>query len=127
MADIYHWFGDDVQFDVNGDLETVDGSLYTKQRIVKRLLTVPGSYLWQPDYGAGVGQYIGQNLTPDLYQLLQGLIISQVLKESAVAQNPKPTVKITSINQQGVSGLQVDIMYYDLEQQTQYLSFPVTP
>lgn len=127
MADIFNWYGEDVSFNVSADLQTVEGSTYTKQRIVKRLLTLPKSYLWDPDYGAGLGQYVGKNLDATLTQTLQGIIISQILREEAVAQNPKPIVQVSRINAQGVTGLQIDITYYDLQQQVQYLSFQATP
>jgi hypothetical protein len=126
MADIYQWYGDDFQVDVNGDLLLVSGATWTQQRIVRRLLTPPNTYLFHPEYGAGLGRFIGENLSPDLFQEIKNICVTQILLETAVAKNPKPIVALSIQTILENTVLNVAIEYYDLElQQTVYLSFNV--
>lgn len=126
MADLFQWYGDDFQVAVNGDLLSVSGAVWTQQRIVRRLLTPPNTYLFHPNYGAGLGRFIGQNLSSDLYQEIKNIIITQILLEAAVAKNPRPIVTLSTQLILENTVLNVSIEYYDLEQQeTVYLSFNV--
>ena len=54
MADCSHLFGSDFALSATGDLLLATGDEASKQRILRRLLTVTRDYLWQPDYGAGL-------------------------------------------------------------------------
>lgn len=126
MSDLYQWYGDDFQVDVNGDLLLVSGATWTQQRIVRRLLTSPKTYLFHPEYGAGLGRFIGENLSPDLFQEIKNICVSQILLEAAVAKNPKPLVTLSTLIILGDTVLNVAIEYFDLElQQTVYLTFNV--
>ena len=89
--------GSDLLFTSTGDLQTVEGDTLTQQRILRRLMTAPGSYIWHPTYGAGLPTYIGKPLSDELFSELRALIISQVLEESGVAKNPIPVVTLTSV------------------------------
>lgn len=92
--EIYLDYKDDLVLQANGDFLLVDGSEKTKQRIIRRLLTNPGSYIWHPDYGAGLGQYIGKLLSPSEFAEIQGVCVAQILKEEAVAKTPAPKVQL---------------------------------
>lgn len=118
--DINHYFSSDVIISGTGDLSTVGGTTETQQRILRRLLTNPGDYLWHPEYGAGVGQYVGKT-TAEL-QPLKAMIISQVLLEKAVAASPAPVVTLIS----DMTKLTCTIQYFDSDVQAlQTLSFSV--
>ena len=124
MPDIYQIYGYDVEANVNGDLLTADGSDYVQQRIIRRLLTNPGDYIFHPGYGAGLGQYIGQNLSADKKKEIEGNIIQQILLEDSVAKSPAPVVnfKVLSANT-----LYVQITYYETTSQQEFtLSFQVS-
>ena len=92
MPDIFQNFGDDLSAGPGGDLLTVDGTMLGQQRVLRRLLTNPGSYVWHVDYGAGLPQFIGQ---PASAAQIQGIVQSQMLLEEAVAQSPPPSVDVS--------------------------------
>jgi phage baseplate assembly protein W len=88
--------------------------------VLRRLLTNAGEYFWHPDYGAGLPQFIGE---PASTAQIQGIVITQMLLEEAVAQNPLPTCKV-SYYPDGT--FFVDITYTDAATGTpQLLSFDV--
>lgn len=118
--DINHYFGADVILSGTGDLSTIEGTLQTQQRIIRRLMTNPGDYLWHPEYGAGVGQYVGKTVAE--LQPLKALIVSQILLEPAVAVSPAPVITLVS----DLTTLTCTIQYFDSDVQTlQTLSFSV--
>src|SRR6185312_2121492 len=94
MADLFGWWGQDLTILPNGDLLAVDGTIEGEQRVMRRLLTNPGDYIWQLEYGAGLPRYVGQ---PEQDDAISALIMSQMMLESAVAQSPLPSVSTTSI------------------------------
>lgn len=104
LNDVNHWVGGDIGTSPTGDLGLVNGDTRTQQRIVRRLVTNPGDYIFHTDYGAGLPQKIGQTLD---IGALRGLIRSQVLKEEGVAQTPEPQVDVASIT----NGVSVHIRY----------------
>jgi phage baseplate assembly protein W len=120
MTDLSHQWGADLAVGPTGDLATADGSLLGQQRVLRRLLTNPGEYIWQLDYGAGLGRFIG---TPVNAGQIQAAIRSQIFKEAAVARTPEPTINV-SLGPAGV--VAVDIRYADATSgQTQILSFTI--
>jgi nucleoid-associated protein YgaU len=119
--DIDHWVGDDIALDNHNDLATADSGAKAKQRILRRLLTNPGSYKWHPAYGAGVLQHVGD--TDRNLKAIEGLIISQVHMGQGVAQTPPATVTFD------ISGdtVTANIQYTDQESNSrQFISFTVT-
>ena len=119
MADLANTFDQDLQPSASGDLLAIDGSLLGQQRVLRRLLTNPGDYIWEMDYGAGLPLYVGQ--TQDI-DALQGLILSQLLLEPAVSQTPPPSVTVTAIT----GGVWAQILYVDSDTGKQVnLSFDV--
>ncbi len=117
MADIFHWWGNDLTFGATGDLLPVDGTVRGEQRVVRRLLTNPaangvsGDYLWHQDYGCGLPRFVGQ---PADVPAISALIRSQILMEAAVAPDPAPVITVTPILP---SGLYVVIQYVDAPSQ----------
>ena len=107
MADISHTFGGDLSLSATGDLLCEDGDTLTQQRVLRRLLTNAGDYIWQLPYGAGLGQMVG---LPAKQAAIENIIRSQIFAENAVAQVPAPVVT-TTVNTDGT--VNVKIIYAD--------------
>lgn len=121
MADLSLLMGGDLAVAANGDLLTVAGPAETQQRVLRRLITNPGDYLWQPGYGAGLAAMVGR---PANAARIGAIIRSQVLQEAAVAPTPPPTVAV-SVNPD--STVTANVQYTDAAtNQTSVLSFPVS-
>lgn len=99
LNDLNLWVGDDLSASPTGDLATAAEDLRTNQRIVRRLVTPKGSYIFHPDYGAGLPQMIGD--TVDI-PAITGEIRSQIRMEEGVSQTPEPSIDVKPI-QDGVS------------------------
>jgi len=106
MTDLNHYIGGDLSVSPTGDIQQVDGITVTSQRILRRLLTNPGDYIWHPTYGAGLGKKIGTVLD---VRAITALIRSQIFLEQSVARSPAPVITITP----QPSGLSARIKYYD--------------
>ncbi|CAN7330057.1 phage tail protein [Variovorax sp. LjRoot84] len=106
MTDLYHFIGGDLDVSATGDVLQVEGLEQTSQRILRRLLTNQGDYIWHPNYGAGVGKKIGTLLD---VRAITGLIRSQIFLEANVARTPAPVITVTEIS----NGISVRIQYYD--------------
>jgi len=118
MADLSHLFGSDLTIGPTGDLAWAAGTTLGQQRVLKRLLTNPGDYIWQPDYGAGLAQFIGQ---PAQANQIRAVIRSQVFKEASVARTPEPAIDV-AFDDTGTFSVQ--LRYADAATgQTQLLSF----
>lgn len=89
--DLFHPFGNDISLSPSGDIATVDGSEQTKQRILRRLLTNPGDYIFQLNYGAGLGRFVGQPVNaPEI----EAIIRAQIALEATVAAIPEPVITV---------------------------------
>jgi phage baseplate assembly protein W len=120
MADAWHQFGADLAVGATGDVLPVDGSLLGQQRVLRRLLTNPGDYIWSPGYGAGLARFVGQ---PASAARIEAVIRSQILQEAAVAQTPAPVVAVTADN---AGTVYVELRYADAATgATQSLTFSV--
>jgi|ERR1700729_210825 len=106
MADLFTWWQEDLTILPDGDLLTVSGTIEGEQRVIRRLLTNPGSYIWNLDYGAGLPKYVGSVADSDA---IGALIVSQMTLESCVAQSPLPQVVVTPIS----NGINANIRYVD--------------
>jgi len=89
MSDLALEFGGDLLVGPTGDLLLADGSTLTEQRVLRRLLTNPGDYIWQITYGAGLGQFVG---LPGVGASVAGVSRAQMLLESGVSVSPAPVV-----------------------------------
>lgn len=106
LNDLTHYFSNDLNISNTGDIATVTGINRGQQRILRRLLTNPGAYIFQPQYGAGLPQFIGQVLN---IPQITALIRSQIFLEDSVAKNPPPSITVTPI----LNGVSVYIKYTD--------------
>jgi hypothetical protein len=114
-------WGGDLTVGATGDILLADGTQLGQQRVLRRLLTNPKDYIWQPGYGAGLGQFVGQ---VDAARAVAGVINAQMLLEACVARLPTPNVTADG----SLSGnLVVGIQYADAANgQTQTLSFSMS-
>src|SRR5260370_37518584 len=72
MSDLFQWWHQALTILPNGDLMVCRGieptgsltpssaTVEGEQRVLRRLLTSPGSYIWHLEYGAGLPAYVGQ-------------------------------------------------------------------
>ena len=112
MADLSHQWGSDLAIGATGDISTADGSSLGQQRVLRRLLTNPGDYIWQLDYGAGLARFVGQ---PANTLQIRAVIRSQIFKEAAVARLPEPLIDVQA-TPGGASGtVYVYVRYVDAE------------
>lgn len=89
MADIAHFIGSDLTIGPTGDLGVVDLADWTQQRILRRLLTNVGGYIWQLTYGAGLPAMVGATVSA---QQIAAVIRRQIGLETAVSKYPEPKV-----------------------------------
>ncbi len=120
MPDLSHEFGADLLAGPTGDLAVAEGAAQGRQRVLRRLLTNPGDYIWQPEYGAGLGRFVGSPAAPER---IRAVVRSQIFREPAVARSPEPVVEVRSDGQGRVF---VAIRYADAGSgETQSLGFSV--
>lgn len=93
MTDISHYFGADLTLGPTGDLAVSSGTQNGQERVLRRLLTNPGDYIWHPKYGAGLPAMVGQ---PVNTARIRAIIRSQIMKEAVVARSPAPVIAVTS-------------------------------
>ncbi len=88
-----HLFGSDLAIDSNGRLVLASGADYTRQKVIRRLLSNPLSYLWQSTYGGGLPAQIGGTVRADQ---MQGIVADQMALEPGVDQTQPITVDVIS-------------------------------
>jgi phage baseplate assembly protein W len=90
MPDLSQDWQQDLQLTPAGSLAlTSTQSQLTRQSLIRRLLTTPGSYIWDPGYGAGLGRFVGSPAVP---AETKGLVRAQALLENTVASVSSVTV-----------------------------------
>jgi phage baseplate assembly protein W len=89
MIDIFLEWAGDLSVGSTGDLALASGPDATNQRVYRRLLTNPGDYIWQLDYGGGLAQFMG---TPAEPADIESVVRTQLALESSVAAAPAPQV-----------------------------------
>jgi hypothetical protein len=110
LADLDHFIGADLAPSGSGDLQAATGTLRGQQRVLRRLLTNPGDYIFHPEYGAGLPRYVGETAdVPKIKALVQG----QMLLEDAVARSPAPVVTVSPIASADGGGFAISIRYVD--------------
>jgi phage baseplate assembly protein W len=124
MADIAHQWGSDLTVSSTGDLAVASGVNLAQQRVLRRLLTSPGDYIWQLDYGAGLARFIGQ---PGNSLQIRAVVRSQIFKEASVARTPEPVIDVSFSPSGTASTVYVQVRYVSADSgQTQTLSFSVS-
>ena len=91
MTDIAHEVGSDLVIGVTGDLSTSDGSQNVRERVLRRLVTNLGGYIWNLTYGGGLASYVG---APANVASIRTAIRGQMLLEASVARTPVPDVSL---------------------------------
>lgn len=121
MADGQHSFGSDLTLSPSGDIATSDGTQLGQERVLRRLLTNPGDYIWQIEYGAGLPSFIGQ---PTNKARIAAITRAQMFRESVVARNPAPLI---TVDAQSTGVVTETIVYADAPTgQQQVLTFNLT-
>jgi phage baseplate assembly protein W len=121
MQDLAQTWGDDLQIGSTGDLALASAAQLGQQRVLRRLLTNPGDYIWHTEYGAGLARFVGQ---PASAAGIASVIRGQIFQESFVARTPEPVIDVQSDN---AGNLFVHLRYVDADSgSTQVLSFSVT-
>lgn len=119
LSDLYQWYGGDVSSSATGDFQAVTGDTRSQQRIVRRLCTNPGDYIFHPEYGGGLPKLIGSNAS---VSDVKAIVQSQMRLEDSILQLPAPVVTVTPIT----NGMQIQIQYTDaLTRKPVLLSFDV--
>ncbi len=108
IKDLHHDHGGDIAANARGDVALSDGAARGRQRVLRRLLTNPGDYIFHPDYGAGLPRMVGELLDEPA---IAGLIRQQMALEPAVAQDPEPTIAVALVP----GGVQCTIIYMDAD------------
>jgi phage baseplate assembly protein W len=120
MQDANLLWGNDFSAGPTGDIALTSGTSLGQQRVLRRLLTNPGDYIWQPTYGAGLAQFVGTPVDP---LAIRAVIRSQIFKEQAVSRVPEPLIDVQG-NADG--SVMVRISYVDsTTRSTEVLSFQV--
>jgi phage baseplate assembly protein W len=118
MSDAGLSWNTDLSISSTGDIALCSGSALGQQRVLRRLLTNPGDYIWHTDYGAGLAQLIGR---PSTTTAIKSLVRAQIFREACVARLPEPAIDV-----QSTTGglLYVNIRYVDSTSgTTQLLAF----
>jgi phage baseplate assembly protein W len=120
MQDAALLWGGDLSAGPTGDIALASGTILGQQRVLRRLLTNPGDYIWHLKYGAGLPHFVGQTTNA---AAIKSVIRSQIFMESAVARLPEPEVDVQNAQNGSVY---VYIRYVDSTTGgTQVLSFAV--
>ena len=109
-ADIGHQWGADLELGPTGDLGIVVSSVAGSQRILRRLLTNPGDYIWNLGYGAGLARFVGQ---PTPAGQIAAIIRSQLSEERVVARYPEPVVTMAKDNGGKPGAFNASISYHE--------------
>lgn len=119
-CDLALTFGGDLTIDATGDLAVSAGTQLGQDRVLRRLLTNPGDYIWSLNYGGGLARFIGK---PASKIRISAVARAQMALESAVSKNPLPVSDVT-IGKDGTISL--SISYADANTgATQILSLPI--
>jgi hypothetical protein len=107
IAVVCNW-GGDLLVGPTGDIGVAPIQNEAEQRIIRRLLTNPGDYIWHLTYGAGLGAYVGQ---PYSSKSVESTILTQIQSEPIVVSNPSPLVQIQQSLANSTPATSVTIQY----------------
>ena len=108
MVDIHHDWGLDLTLGPNGDLGLTATDEMIRQRVLRRLLTSPGDYIWSPSYGAGLAAAVGRPTDP---RTIEARVRLQLRLERAVAIDPPPVIRAQVLP--GQSGCMLQVGYHN--------------
>ena len=109
MVDLMLNWGGDLEVGATGDLRLTAASDAVRERVLRRLLTNLGAYIWHLDYGGGLGSLVG---SPVREGYLQSIVNRQMRMEQSIATTPEPTVSMNS-NAGSPNTLYLTIKYRD--------------
>jgi len=109
-TDLQLTWGGDLESGPSGDFALMTGLPAVTQRVLRRLLTGTGDYIWNPKYGAGLAEYVGQ---PTAAGQIDATVRTQMRLETAVARFPAPTVTIPNQLANGLGVFELLIQYQD--------------
>jgi hypothetical protein len=112
MADLAHQYGADLTLSATGDLALSSGTKEGLERVLRRLLTAPGAYIWHLFYGAGLPRFVGEVANK---LRIAAVARSQMYREAAVARTPAPEINV-DVQPTGIVSL--GIKYSDAATQT---------
>jgi hypothetical protein len=107
IAIVCDW-GGDLSVGPGGDIAVAPVQTEIQQRLVRRLLTNAGDYIWHTDYGAGLGDYVGETYSSNL---IEGTISSQLQYESLISVSPPPSIQISQSSAGDFSTTSVTVQY----------------
>lgn len=114
------WRGD-LSANPVGDIATCSHSELSQQRLLRRLLTNAGDYLWYPEYGAGLAQFIG---LPCDTSAIKARIRSQIFADGTILTTPEP---IIDVQNSADGSIYVQIRYIEMDSGVvQTVSFAVS-
>lgn len=99
--------GGDLVLDAGNGLATVTADDWVRQRVLRRLLTNPGDYIWDVSYGGGLRSQIGNVIAAGQ---IAASIRRQLQLEAAIATSPAPQV---SVSDSGNGTIDTTITYAD--------------
>ena len=110
--DLFHYIGSDLTVSGAGGVQPVNGTTRGQQRVLRRLLTNPGEYIFHPDYGAGLPSYVGRPMDA---AKMRALVRSHILLEDSVAKTPDPEITVKPIAGGAGGGIAVAMRYHDAD------------
>jgi hypothetical protein len=101
-------WGGDLSIGPRGDINVTSIQTNVQQRLVRRLLTNPGDYIWHTNYGAGLGSFVGK---PYSLGNIESVVLSQLELEPLVAVTTAPTVLINQSETGPSATISVTVQY----------------
>jgi len=98
----------DLSLGPSGDISVVRVHACAQQRIIRRLLTNPGDYIWHVDYGAGLGSYVGD---PYPRSSIKSLVLNQLTLESLVMMTPSIKIQTNQSSSDPPSTISITVQY----------------
>ena len=102
-------WGTDLLVGPGGDIAVVPARAEVQYRIIRRLLTNPGDYIWHSGYGAGLGGYVVQPFSP---QLVESTILYHLEQEPFILLTPAPKISASDGLDVSFSSVSVTIQYH---------------
>jgi hypothetical protein len=123
VLDIGHQWGGDLDVGPTGDLAVVAGAPAVTQRILRRLLTNPGDYIWNLGYGAGLPGFVGTAVSS---VQIAAIVRPQMLLETGVAVSPAPDIVVSTPEWPGMGTFELTVQYVDTDsRQLNNISLPI--
>ena len=113
MMSITCKWGGDLEIGPTGDIAVASVVDNLDEKIIRRLLTNPGDYLWAPNYGGGLAAQIG---SPVDLSALQANIRAQMEQEPLISPYPLPSVLVSPTVSYSDDARVVTITYQSTDQ-----------